>query len=1033
MRRIRFALVLAALCGATTQTQAQAPAGGRVKALFLGDNGHHRPSVRAKEILPVLAHRGIDLFYTDDPADLNKSELDQYHVLMLYNNHMVVSQPQLNALLKFVENGGGLVVLHCASASFQNSEEFIRLVGAAFKSHGYGTVTPTITNAAHPVMKGAEYSSWDETYIHTKHNPNRTVLAVHREGGHEEPWTWVRTYGKGRVFYTASGHGPQPYTRADSAAGRPRIVDGSTNVWLHSGFHNLIDNAVKWTAGDWTTRVAALVAAEPKPPEVKLDVPLPVYKRPPAPWNVLESKHIEMAPIGLAPLESFKLWSFRPGMRAVLFASEPLINNVIDFTWDARGRMWALETNDYPNNVLPDSVRGNDRIVILEDTDGDGRADRKTIWADGMNLATSLVFARGGVIVGQAPHMLFFQDTNNDGMADKREILFTGWPRNDTHGTISNMRWGFDNQIWGSVGYNGFRGTVGNVTYDRTNNPMGSGYFRFPTDISTLDYVARTSNNTWGFAFSEDGHAFGSTANRRASNYVHIPGRYYRALGVQSPVLPAIADREDVYPVREIRQVDQFGMYTAGAAHEIYTARAFPEEYWNKIAFVAEPTAHLVGMFELKPNGSAFQATNRWSLFASRDTWTAPVQVKVGPDGAVWVSDFYSLVAQHNPTPMSKEEIARRQPDQLNNPERVFTEKCCVTGPGAAYETPNRDRTHGRIYKIVYDKAPRYTPMRLDNATPAQLVAALSNDNMFWRMTAQQRLVEGKHTSQIPALIRLVNDQTVDGLGLNVGALHALWTLHGLGAIPSNADATRAVRAALNHPAASVRRAALQALPRDAQLLNDIFAAGLLPDRTSPHAVEYTVGATILSDADAHVRLTALLTLSELPASERATASILDLISAPQNARDLWMPDAAAIAGAQQGPGFVTAFLSRRLPNDSLSLVGLRNMGSLLARHYAAQGKTAEVVALITAAPKATVPAIALAMVDAIAPAPPQQRPGQQGPPPPVRGWPENQPPTLTAEQRAALSQAGRDASPELRAALVRVGQRWAMPDLFGQ
>ena len=127
--------------------------------------------------------------------------------------------------------------------------------------------------------------------------------------------------------------------------------------------------------------------------------------------------------------------------------------------------------------------------------------------------------------------------------------------------------------------------------------------------------------------------------------------------------------------------------------------------------------------------------------------------------------------------------------------------------------------------------------MRLDNATPAQLVAALSNDNMFWRMTAQQRLVEGKHTAAIPALVALANDHTVDGMGLNVGALHALWTLHGLGAIPSNATALTAARNALHHPAASVRRAALQILPRTEQTLNDVFAAGMLPDRASPHNV----------------------------------------------------------------------------------------------------------------------------------------------------------------------------------------------------
>ncbi|MGH7505355.1 MAG: PVC-type heme-binding CxxCH protein, partial [Longimicrobiales bacterium] len=413
-------------------------------------------------------------------------------------------------------------------------------------------------------------------------------------------------------------------------------------------------------------------------------------------------------------------------------------------------RMWAVETEDYPNTVLPVDEPGHDRILIIEDTDGDGRADETKVFAEGLNLATSLVLVNGGVIVGQAPHMLFFPDANGDDRADEKRILFTGWPRDDTHGTISNLRYGFDNLVWGSVGYNGYQGTVGGVTFGRGEDAirMGAGYFRFAPDGSMLDYVAATSNNTWGMAFTEDGYVFGSTANRNASNFVHIPGRYYRELIGETPTLRTIADRQDVYPVRNIYQVDQFGMYTAGAAHEIYTARAFPREYWNRIAFVAEPTAHVIGMFELTQVGSAFEAKNRWSFMASRDAWQAPVQVKVGPDGAVWVSDFYSLVAQHNPTPEGMEQ-----------------------GEGNAYVTPNRDEVHGRIYRIVYDDAPTTPTTSLADATPEQLVEALSDDNMFWRMTAQRLLVERGQTDVVPALIELVNDQTIDALGMNPGAL----------------------------------------------------------------------------------------------------------------------------------------------------------------------------------------------------------------------------------------------------------------------
>ncbi len=834
----------------------------------------------------------------------------------------------------------------------------------------------------HPALTGVPaWESWEETYIHTKHNPvNRTVLEVRRENGHDEPWTWVRTYGKGRVFYTAWGH--------------------DQRTWGQPGFQQLVGNAVGWTVGEAALKRVA--RADPMPATMDLKEPLPTYKRPPAPWNVLDTA-ITKAQVALPTAQSLQMMTLRPKFSVKSFAVEPMIGNIIDFTWDARGRMWAVETQDYPNVVLPDSVKGNDRILIIDDVNRDGRADRVTVFADGMNLATSLAFANGGLVVGQAPHMLFFKDTNGDDKADERKILFTGFPRGDTHGTISNLRYGFDNQVWGSVGYNGFRGTVGPTTYaaprgaTSTLNTFGSGYFRFPKDGSDLEYIARTSNNTWGVAFTEDNFVFGSTANSRPTNFVHIPVRYYRNMGAREPVLPDIADRIDVFPVTEIQQVDQFGRYTAGAGHEIYTARAFPKEYWNRVAFVSEPTAHLIGMFELNDNGSGVIAKNRWNFMASRDQWAAPVQTKVGPDGALWVSDFYSLVAQHNPTPQN------------------LSPTCCSTGPGAAYETPNRDKLHGRVYRIAYDSARATPPMRLDNATPQQLVRALSNDNMFWRLTAQRLLVERGRPDVVPALVALVNTHTVDELGLNAPALHALWTLHGLGALSSSADAMTAARNAMHHPAASLRRAALMMLPRDERLANDIFAAGILPDRTSPWPVEYTVGTPILQDADANVRVEALLALSEMPASPRTAAAIMDMITYPANARDPWTPDAVAMVAVKHGGEFVPTLLQRRVQGaDSLALAGIRRTAMLVARYHAATTDVPTMMAMINAVPSAN-PVVGGGVLEGI-----------------VMGWPLETPPTLTAEQRTALTTAARGSSPELAEVYRRIETRWALPDVFG-
>jgi uncharacterized protein len=953
---------------------AQALRADRVRVLFLGDNGLHRPFARAKELLPVLAQRGVDLFYTDDPEELTAERLADYHVLLLYNNHARVSDAQLHALLQFVENGGGLVAVHSASASFQNSEAFIKLVGAAFKSHGAGTFRTSRVAANHPAIAGVpEFESWDETYVHTKHNPvDRTVLDVRREGDHEEPWTWVRTHVNGRVFYTAWGH--------------------DERTWTNEGFQQLLWQGIRWSAGDWALQART---GEPLPPTSELAVPLPVYRPPPAPWNTLDEPR-RRAQVALSPEESLRLATLRPGFRVEVFATEPMIGRLIDFTWDARGRMWAVETNDYPNRVLPEGQPGGDRVLILEDTNGDGRADNVSVFAEGLNLATSLVLVNGGVVVAQAPQMLFLKDTSGDGRADERTVLSDGWPRNDTHGTPSNLRYGLDNEVLGSVGYNGFRGTVGGKTWAR--GEFAAGYFRFPADGSRLEYLARTSNNTWGVAQSEDGFIFGSTANNRPSTFVHIPARYYHALGEREPTLPGIEDRADIYPLKEVLQVDQFGLYTSGAAHELYTARALPREYWNRKAFVVDPTGHLVGMFDLRRQGSAFRAINQWNFMASRDAWVAPVQVKVGPDGALWVSDFYTLVSQHNPTPNYKDG------------------SCCPHGEGNAYETPNRDASRARIYRISHVDAGAYTPLRLDAATPRELVAALRHDNMFWRLTAQRLLVERRQLDVVPDLVALARDHTIDALGLNPGALHALWTLHGLRTLETDDRARQAARDALHHPAASLRRAALMVLPRTPQLLDDILRAGMLPERAAPGQMEYTVPSAVLQDADPGVRLEALLVLSEMSASPRAGAAIAEALRVPINARDAWMPDAIGIAGARQGPAFLQELLKQDIvapaAPDKEVVAGVARAVRRMARYHATSADAAVAVALLDTVPRVH-PVVADGLLQGMA-----------------DGWPDAQSPALTPAQQQSLAGVAAT-SPGLAKQFTRLAERWAMPGAF--
>ena len=867
------------LCALMLQS-AEAAAPSNLRVLFLGDNGHHRPADRFKQIQPVLAGKGIEAVYTDDLADLNAGKLAGFDCLVVFANHTRIAPEQESALLDFVNAGGGFVPLHCASYCFLNSPKYIELVGGQFKSHGTGTFKDTIVNTSHPVMEGiSPIESWDETYVHTKHNTNRLVLAERRDDKGAEPYTWVREQGKGRVFYTAWGH--------------------DQRTWSHAGFQKLVENGIRWASTHSPNQLKARTGLKAFD-YTEAPAPLPNYT-PNAQWGT-QGDPIRTMQKPLEPAESMKHLATFPEFEVSLFAAEPEVIKPIWLAWDERGRLWIAETVDYPNELKAEG-EGRDRLKICEDTNGDGRADKFTVFVEQLSIPTGFVFANGGVIVIHSGKTEFFKDTNADDKADERRVLFSGWGMGDTHATASNLRYGFDNWIWGTVGYSGFRGTVGGKQVR-----FGQGIFRFKPDGSELEFVRSSNNNTWGLGITEDNIIFGSTANGNASMYMPIANRYYEAVnGWSASRLETIADSQRFYPLtEEVRQVDFHGRYTAGAGSAIYTARNFPKEYWNRVQFVAEPTGHLLGKFHLEARGTDFVAHNGRNFAASDDEWTSPVVAEVGPDGALWVSDWYNYIIQHNPTP------------------RGFR-----TGRGAAYETPLRDKTHGRIYRVVHKGetgAPATTAISkdetvraerrpyLDKATPAEVVATLKSNNLLWRMHAQRLLVSRGNKDVVPALCELVRDPSVDDIGLNPAAIHALWTAYGLGALDgSNARASEAAIGALKHRSAAVRRAALDTLPRNEKSLEAILSGKLL------------------EDSDPLVRKAALLACSELPASDAAASAVLAALQETRNAEDRWLPDAATSAAARNDAGFLKAALKSFKPTASASTTESSMSANLIA------------------------------------------------------------------------------------------------------
>ena len=831
-----------------------AQSGKRIEVLFLGDKAHHKPMDRIPSFMAALGPKGVNFTYTDELADLNPQTLAKYDALMIFANWNEISPDAEKALLDFVASGKGFLPIHCASYCFRNSNEYIKLVGGQFWRHTMDSITTQTTQAGHPIMQGLKpFTAYDETYLHSQLQPDNNVLAVreikadqHKDkpGQTTEPYTWTRTHGKGKVFYTAYGH--------------------DEKTWNQPGFQELIYNAILWSVND--EALAAYHSRNAKPFQYT-PADLPNYEKRPG---------TQYQQLPLSPEESMKHIQVPVDFKLELFAAEPNVMHPIAISWDEKGRMYVLITQDYPNERK--ETGGRDYILICEDTNKDGKADKFTKFADGLSIPTGMVFANGGLLVSQAPHMLFLKDTNGDDVADEKKILFSGFGTFDTHAGPSNLHNGFDNWIWGAVGYSGFKGVVGK---SKDTIQFGQAFFRFKPDGTELEWMTSTNNNTWGFGFNETNDVFGSTANNSHGWYMAIPNRYFSSANNIENGSRSTDTHRDIKPITEkVRQVDAFGGFTAAAGHNFYTARAFPKKYWNNIAFVSEPTGHVLHQNTMVRKGTDFSDKESFNLMAGADEWFSPVFAEVGPDGAVWVADWYSYIIQHNPTPQGGS-----------------------NGEGNAYETPLRDFTHGRIYRVSYNGASPYQPIQLKMNDVAGLLSALKSDNLFWRKHAQRMLVERGNKDVVPQLKEMVANTQLDEIGINATAIHALWTLKGLGALDE-----QTLSVALTHPAPSIRKNAIQVMEYDEQGVAEILKLDLLNDK------------------DLLVVMNALLYFSKSPMNAAAEKAFFDRMGKSTEVEDRWMPDAFAVVLNANGGKLMKKHLAERIKSSATQKTALAPM-----------------------------------------------------------------------------------------------------------
>lgn len=495
------------------------------------------------------------------------------------------------------------------------------------------------------------------------------------------------------------------------------------------------------------------------------------------------------------------------GFEIHVFAHEPDIINPVALAWDERGRLWVVESTNY---VLgPDEPPSNtDRITIGEDTDGDYRADTFTRFAENLPLTTGIALVHGGAIVGQAPDLVFLEDLDGDDQFDKKHVIVGHAFGTSAPPTVmSNLKIGLDNYLWGSVGNSGL--------YEPGHAPdpeariLRSGVFRVQTDGTDLEPVAEFNTNTWGVGIGEDNTIYRSATHDPAASIVRIPLRLNAPRNTTNRKPHQLVRDSSPHPA----DFHQGSITSAGVFP--YNGRRFPSEYWGAL-MVAKPMDHEVHAIKLTSDATTQKEsdTELLKILTSSDQWVTPVFAEIGPDENLWIADVYHPGPQDTTAHISSDQI---------DPEHILMNSI-------------HGQKTGRVYIISYGEI---CPKRdLSHSDPSGLLEALQSTNQFWRLTAQRMFIQTGAKGLEEDLVRLVTRKELDQRDFDPGAVHALWTLHGLG---SDERLQKLAPGTLSHPSPAVRKAAIQTLA---------------PTLENGEAL---IKSRVFADPDLNVRLTALL------------------------------------------------------------------------------------------------------------------------------------------------------------------------------
>lgn len=714
-------------------------------ALVVSEDEYEAKSTVPEFARNELASRfGFDcsIIQSDSKTNLPGLEhLKNADAAIFYIRRRTLPEDQLNLVKGYLNSGKPLVAIRTSSHAFQNWLEFDgEVLGGHYSNHygkpkdgGIATKVKIVPDAAkHPVLHGIpEFGSMSWLYKTSPLATTTTALLQGTQDQFTEPVAWVNNYKGGRVFYTSLGH-PDDFKLQH--------------------FRRLLVNGTLWTLGqlgppatNTQTRSAATQSTTPESLAANAQVLEHIKKFKGQGQTVEAGQGIQ----ALSPAESLKRFKVSDGLQISLAAAEPDVRQPVCINFDERGRMWVVQYLQYPfpaglkvvkydeylraqfdkvPQAPPNHVPGADKITIFEDKDRDGYYESHKDFVTGLNITTSALPGRGGVWVMNPPYLLFYPDKDRDDIPDgPPEVHLSGFGLEDTHAVANSLTWGPDGWLYGAQGST-CTATVKGIRF------LGQAIWRYHPDTKNFELYAEGGGNTFSIELDRAGRLYSGTNWDKHRGLQFAQGGYYvKNWGKHGPLTHPNA--YGFFPHMS-HEGDQ-----ARFSHAliIYEGNGLPDRYFGKM-FSIVPLKNRVQVSELIADGSTFKTRDTERAVETDDKWFRPVDIKAGPDGAIYLADWYDVRLTH---------VDPRD---------------------------NWDRSNGRIWRISA-KDQKMPPIAdLSNASSTELLKLLAHPNKWHRQQALRLIAEKKDTTARSQLSQwLITAHTM--------TLETFWALNLLGKI----------------------------------------------------------------------------------------------------------------------------------------------------------------------------------------------------------------------------------------------------------